>query len=338
MFTVCPKCTLSLAVTAADLRVGQGYVRCGRCANVFNALLALSEEPPPDTSSTRPNMALQVTPPVDDIGDNANDDDIVFDDDAEVELRVDGGVPDEFTTAHDSEAEVVESHGTGTFETIVLEGEGILQTEEFLDEEDTDHEMVQAARQLSGEDAGLATASVPVESARWPWMAGAVALSLLLLVQMVHHWRNELAARPAWNEALTAVYRQLGLSLNPAWSLAAYDVRQLGADADGTGGNAIRVRVSVANLAPRSQPVPTLRLTLLDRYGKQLAARNLPPAEYLPAGSADGQFMSAGQRLDSTVAVADPGALATSFEVDVCLPAAGNTLRCAGDEPPFIKP
>ena len=45
MFTVCPKCTLTLAVTADDLRIGQGYVRCGRCANVFNALLALSEEP-----------------------------------------------------------------------------------------------------------------------------------------------------------------------------------------------------------------------------------------------------------------------------------------------------
>src|SRR5580658_10158206 len=44
MFTVCPKCTLTLAVTAEDLRAGQGYVRCGRCLNVFNALLALSEE------------------------------------------------------------------------------------------------------------------------------------------------------------------------------------------------------------------------------------------------------------------------------------------------------
>ena len=44
MFTVCPKCTLTLAVTANDLRLGQGYVRCGRCANVFNALLSLSQE------------------------------------------------------------------------------------------------------------------------------------------------------------------------------------------------------------------------------------------------------------------------------------------------------
>jgi predicted Zn finger-like uncharacterized protein len=44
MFTVCPKCSLKLVVTAADLRVAQGYVRCGRCSNVFNALIGLSDE------------------------------------------------------------------------------------------------------------------------------------------------------------------------------------------------------------------------------------------------------------------------------------------------------
>src|SRR6516225_5424738 len=53
MFTVCPKCALTLAVTAADLRVAQGYVRCGRCSSVFNALARLTDErqspiaPPP---------------------------------------------------------------------------------------------------------------------------------------------------------------------------------------------------------------------------------------------------------------------------------------------------
>src|SRR6185437_5996501 len=46
MFTLCPKCALTLAVTTADLRIAQGYVRCGRCLNVFNALARLSEERP----------------------------------------------------------------------------------------------------------------------------------------------------------------------------------------------------------------------------------------------------------------------------------------------------
>jgi hypothetical protein len=33
-----------LVVTAPDLRVAQGYVRCGRCSSVFNALARLTEE------------------------------------------------------------------------------------------------------------------------------------------------------------------------------------------------------------------------------------------------------------------------------------------------------
>src|SRR3974390_395622 len=66
MFTICPKCTLTLAGTAEDLRAGQGYVRCGRCLNVFNALLALSEEPSdsdgaPAHSQADPASSSQIT-------------------------------------------------------------------------------------------------------------------------------------------------------------------------------------------------------------------------------------------------------------------------------------
>src|SRR5262249_1818047 len=51
MFTVCPKCALTLVVTAADLRVAQGYVRCGRCSSVFNAIARLTEERGPPAAA-----------------------------------------------------------------------------------------------------------------------------------------------------------------------------------------------------------------------------------------------------------------------------------------------
>ena len=63
MFTICPKCTLTLVVTTVDLRAGQGYVRCGRCANVFNALIALREgEPANGTSDTAKRRLLETEP------------------------------------------------------------------------------------------------------------------------------------------------------------------------------------------------------------------------------------------------------------------------------------
>src|ERR1700732_5033999 len=74
MFTVCPKCALTLVVTAEDLRVAQGYVRCGRCSSVFNALARLTEEgqtseegaetaPPAPAASQTPPPAPPDAPP-----------------------------------------------------------------------------------------------------------------------------------------------------------------------------------------------------------------------------------------------------------------------------------
>jgi predicted Zn finger-like uncharacterized protein len=72
MFTVCSKCNLRLTVTATDLRAAQGYVRCGRCHNVFNALAALADDParqavPASTADTqqRPVLTQPEPPPAD---------------------------------------------------------------------------------------------------------------------------------------------------------------------------------------------------------------------------------------------------------------------------------
>ena len=45
MFTRCPACETVFRVNPAILRVAQGQVRCGQCAEVFNALLTLSDDP-----------------------------------------------------------------------------------------------------------------------------------------------------------------------------------------------------------------------------------------------------------------------------------------------------
>jgi predicted Zn finger-like uncharacterized protein len=70
MFTVCPKCALTLVVTPADLRVAQGYVRCGRCSNVFNAIVGLSEDRSGNAGSqagTASTSTIRKAPPIADI-------------------------------------------------------------------------------------------------------------------------------------------------------------------------------------------------------------------------------------------------------------------------------
>jgi predicted Zn finger-like uncharacterized protein len=56
MFTTCPECGTVFRVTTAQLRMAEGFVRCGHCAAEFNAIASLSDElpapaaPPPAAS------------------------------------------------------------------------------------------------------------------------------------------------------------------------------------------------------------------------------------------------------------------------------------------------
>ena len=382
MFTVCPKCTLTLALTTGDLRMGQGYVRCGRCANVFNALLTLSEEPAEDGGSAPARQ--QIDPAA------ANQLQDVLGEPAPeapapqfhgrrgteasappaphlaTEQSSDGGIENESSYAE----------GTGTFETIVLEGDAITQTEEYVPEASVDSEIAALterlgaaaydsyspraqlrdnapardvpAEQVSMGSAGapsdvggsdfLYSAASPAAQPRWPWILGSTLLLLLLLVQGIHHWRERIAASPSWSGPLNRAYELLGLPLDPHWNLAAYDVRQQGAASDPNDTQVIRVRLSLANHAARAQPVPLLRLTLLDRYGKRLARRDLTPSEYWPAGQPPRTFLAHDERVDSEIAVRDPSAASASFELDVCLRSGTGVLRCAADLMPPTTP
>jgi predicted Zn finger-like uncharacterized protein len=384
MFTVCPKCTLTLAVTAADLRTGQGYVRCGRCLNVFNALLALSEEPAergaptptPAYSQADPASSSQITAALASSANDAED----FEDVHPAHVHVAGEVAqrNHLTTERSSdgaiESESSMADGTGSFETIVLEGDAITQTEEYVPEESIDNEIAALTERLSvaahqshqdspgfghhyyesaladaeaqqdtqqeaapdlvaDADADADAGEIAVAPASRPgrWVAGCIVLLLLLVLQGINHWRDALASSPTLSAPIGRLYASFRVPLDPHWNLSAYDVRQQGAATDPGDSHVIRVRVSVANHAPAAQPVPLLRLTLLDRYGKPIAARDLTPAEYWPAGHPARAFLGHDERIDSEVAVRDPGADSASFELDVCLKSAHGVVRCAGD-------
>jgi predicted Zn finger-like uncharacterized protein len=357
MFTVCPKCTLTLAVTAADLRTGQGYVRCGRCLNVFNALLALSEEPAGSDDAIPGSQVGAALPPTDDSADEVN---APVPAPAQVSPGLDtpgrAPLPTESSSDGGIESESSLAEGTGTFETIVLEGDAITQTEEFVPEESVDSEIAALAQRLHVaaheaaetppttdgiEVSDIDPDDVPVDAAEiiptsrpshpGRWAAASVLMLLLLAIQGVNHWRDALASTPSLRAPMSRLYAHLGVPLDPHWNLAAYDIRQQGAATDASDSHVIHVRLSVANHAAQPQPVPLLRLTLLDRYGKTIATRDLTPAEYWPQGRAPRNFLDHDERIDSEIAVHDPGADSASFELDVCLKNSAGVARCAGD-------
>jgi len=91
------------------------------------------------------------------------------------------------------------------------------------------------------------------------------------------------------------------------------------------------VRASIKNASPQAQPLPLLRVTLQDRFGNRIAARDVAPRFYVPRTMPETSFLAGGQRIDAEMGFIDPGANAVGFEIDACLPASGGGITCAND-------
>jgi hypothetical protein len=163
------------------------------------------------------------------------------------------------------------------------------------------------------------------------WAAGSVLLLLVLTIQIVHHYRHDLAANATLNGPLTSIYAVLGIPIVPRWDVTAYEVRQLGASTAPDAPGEITVRASVKNGAHQAQPLPLLRVTLQDRFGNRIASRDVSPQSYLPRAIPRSSLLSAGQRIDAEMTFVDPGSNAVGFEIDACLPAPGGGISCAND-------
>jgi len=348
MFTVCPKCALTLVVTAADLRVAQGYVRCGRCLNVFNALARLSEERPaapesPDTAATQPpaqTPALSL-PPV-----SAGTEDT-----GEIEIELDSGsvlvtssrapsAPVESTEQETPaeepppEAPVAGDSPAAPAVTAVTEASAQPTWAALLPADREPSPPVQAPQAQQTNTPQESPESAFELGTRRPraglaWTLGAGALTIALALQIINHYRDALAANPSLTGPLSAVYSALGVKLAPRWNIHAYEVRQLGASVAGAAAGEIVVRASVKNSASRAQPLPLLRVTLQDRFGNRIAARDVPPGDYLPSAAAPGALLAAGDRVDATMVFVDPGPQAVGFEIDACLRQQSGEVACA---------
>jgi len=151
------------------------------------------------------------------------------------------------------------------------------------------------------------------------WVAAAVVLAPLLVFQVVQN-----------NGEWLSVHAPLldgGGKL--AATLSTYQLRQWGVTGDPGANGTLRVRASIMNAAAQLQPYPLLRVTLADRFGTRVGAREFEPAEYL--GKAPARMLAPGERVDATLDILDPGKDAEGFEIDVCIRSAEKKIMCAGD-------
>lgn len=173
----------------------------------------------------------------------------------------------------------------------------------------------------------------PGVSGSWRWVIVVVAMLVVLALagRAVHDLRQELVAVPALKQPLTRLYALFGAALEPHWDLSAYDVRQMGAEAQEGEPPRVHIRISITNTGTRALPDPILRVTLMDRFGSRVGLRELTPREYLRDLPETG--VAPGARRDITLQVPNTGSRAEGFEIDPCLTTGQGQLRCAHDPP-----
>jgi hypothetical protein len=178
----------------------------------------------------------------------------------------------------------------------------------------------------------------PADTGRhWGYTAGTVLAALLLITQLIHQQREELATNPRLTGAMQRTYAALGLPLWPAWDLRAYELRSSEAVADRSSPGALDVLARIVVVGNVRVGLPLVRITLRDRFGKPLGTRVFEPDEYLARNPRPQEPVSPGTAIPVEISLRDPGRDAQGFDVDVCLMTRRDGVTCRGEREPFAR-
>jgi predicted Zn finger-like uncharacterized protein len=317
LFTRCPNCETTFRITEVALQKADGQVRCGRCAHIFNAYKELQGREEGESAAERQDPAGSDTAGGAPRGEPDDADAVAsLKTDAEADERGWPGRDSEATVSDETERPTDESAGD---DLTADEIEAVLE------------ELTEAA--TSKPEWMLGPLEADGGKHRRLWRTAALVATAALILQILHHYRAELAGTPVVGAALRQAYGFAGIELRPRLNVSQYELVDWKAlaepGANGQGNLVIESRVR--NKGPGAQPYPYIHLRLLDRFEETVGSRVFAPAEYLPAPPADAAVMAAGFTADAELIIVDPGPDAYGFELDICVDL-GKAYDCAADD------
>ena len=178
---------------------------------------------------------------------------------------------------------------------------------------------------------------------RFGMIAGALALLLLLLLQVMHQSRESLATASVFNQTVGPLYRMLGSPLTPSWDISGWrfeatkgSTEVLGeiddsAQPDNAAQNEEQLTIysRVGNKSDEALPYPLVHLSLTDRFEEIIGSRVLEPSEYLAENADPRRPVPPGTTFNAVFSIESPSAEATGFKLNVCYRLASGQLRCA---------
>ncbi len=284
MATRCTSCGTIFRVVQDQLKVSEGWVRCGRCDAVFNALEGVfdleREAPPPwQPAPAQPGTARRHGAG---FGAGAEDADVA-------ELDEDDRIASRFF--HPEQEEVRQSPAQAIAERDRTEFADARFNTDLLQDTQAEPSLADstAAATPSSEPAFVRAAD---REARWQTRRARWAMSLLsgvllcgLGVQAAHHFRDSLAAD--WPQTRAGLAKWCSLAscnIDAPRRIEDISVESTALTHAAAGTDSFRLAVTLRNRGGAAVRTPSIDLSLTDTQGQLIARRALTPADFGSAG------------------------------------------------------
>jgi len=316
--TRCTSCGTVFRVVQDQLKVSEGWVRCGRCNEVFNALeglFDLERDSPPEWSESK--QFTPVPAPEEDEAEAAPDPELVD----KIDKQLFG------TPARRTGFGALTGLGSADRSKNPDFTDARFDTDVPLDAldlgESTPTSTVSGSEPTTAADEAPAFVREAEREARWrsPGRRRAmIALALLLATtlgaQLAHHYRDLIAARlPGAVPALQAWCRTVGCTIEPPRRLDAIVVEST-ALAKTPAPDTFRLNVVLRNRAQTVAALPWVELSLTDANGELLARRALGPQDF----RAHTAVMAAGGETSLQAVLSTANLRVTGYTVEVFYP------------------
>jgi len=301
-----PECQTTFRVTPEQLKARGGKVRCGQCQHVFNALEHLLDEGSEETAALRPAtpaagpaetgevefataatarstepagaMEADLQAAMPENGDTPGSQPDTLEDDRQEPIL------DASSIEEPSDAPVLADAGAAPADLAHDPEDPILPRETTA----IPGYSKWAERPLAGGGALMAELA---RKPRWPFLLAILILFSVLLGQMAHRFRSDLAiALPSLQPLMLAAGWDIPLPRKA--ELVSIEASDLQADA--AKGQLI-LMATLKNRAPYVQDLPALELALTDTQDAVVSRRVLQPADYLTGTAAPAGFQANGE-------------------------------------------
>lgn len=170
----------------------------------------------------------------------------------------------------------------------------------------------------------------PRRASRW-WSAAALAATVALGAQAIHHFRADLVRYAVIGPVVQDAYAMVGARVLPRVDVRQYQILDWVATAEPNtlGRGSLKITARIQNRAQRSQPYPSVQVQLKDRWEAAVGSRVFAPKEY---GAQAKELMAPGETARAEIEVVDPGPDAYGFELDVCIEVETDVISCGADK------